>query len=287
MRNLALFFLCFMLFGSCRLINSFTNDDVAAQIGKAKLYKSDIERVIPKGISMDDSLNLAKDYINSWAIRQLMFLKAQEELSRDDKNVEQLLEDYKIQLLIFRYENKFIADRLDTSVTEAEMMAYYDNHKDLFISDYGTVKARYVKIHKSSPNLRFIRSLAMKHDVGSMEELEKLAYNAAEKYDDFGGGWVDLQDLSRGMECDMEQLQRKISADDVIEISDSSYSKILVIVSKVLPGEVSPYESNIEKIKEIIFGKRKQELVSRLQKDLYNEALDKQKLKITEDEPNN
>ncbi len=286
MRYFALLLLFSAVLCSCRFISSMTGEEVAARIGKAKLYKSEIERVIPKGVSKEDSLNFAGEYISSWAIKQLMFLKAEEELSREDKNVEQLLEDYKTQLLIFKYENKFIADRLDTSITEEEMLSYYDNHKEMFITPDGIVKARYIKIHKNFSNLRFLRSLALKHDVESLEELEKLAYNSAEKYDDFGGRWMEMQDVCREMECDIDQLQNRLSSGNVVEITDAGYSKILVVIDKIAPGGISPYESNTEKIREIIFGRRKQELISKLHKDLYNEALDKQKLKITDDEPN-
>src|SRR5574344_164470 len=282
----AIIFLGSLILSSCRFVSSITEEGLAVRIGRAKLYKSEIERVIPKGISKEDSLNFARDYINSWAIKQLMFLKAEEELSKEDKNVEQLLEDYKIQLMIFKYENKFITDRLDTVVTEEEMLSYYDDHKEMFVTDDGIVKARYVKIHKNFPNLKFLRALAMKRDVESLEEMERLAYNSAEKYDDFGGKWIDLHDLCREIECDVEQLQNKISVSNVVEISDPCYSKILVVIDKVALGGVSPYEFNIPKIKEIIFGRRKNELISKLHNDLYNEALDKQKLKIIDDEPN-
>ena len=53
------------------------------------------------------------------------------------------------------------------------------------------------------------------------------------------------------------------------------------------PGEVTPLEYNAEKIREIIISRRKQELISNLQRDILNDALNNNKLKITEENEKN
>ena len=53
---------------SCRAISNFLHDDeVVASAGSEKLYRSDLDAVIPKGISPEDSASLAMRYINTWA----------------------------------------------------------------------------------------------------------------------------------------------------------------------------------------------------------------------------
>ena len=53
---------------SCKLINSILHDEeVVAKVGNNMLYKSEVTSLIPSGISGDDSLRLAMQYINSWA----------------------------------------------------------------------------------------------------------------------------------------------------------------------------------------------------------------------------
>ena len=56
------------LLPSCKAFQSFIHDgEVVAKLGDHKLYLSELEKVIPNGISPEDSLNLANLYINSWA----------------------------------------------------------------------------------------------------------------------------------------------------------------------------------------------------------------------------
>ena len=50
---------------SCRAISSFLRGgEVIAEVGSEKLYRSDLDNVIPKGLSTEDSTYLAKQYIN-------------------------------------------------------------------------------------------------------------------------------------------------------------------------------------------------------------------------------
>ena len=63
----------------------------------------------------------------------------------------------------------------------------------------------------------------------------------------------------------------------------SIYTNVIQVLDYVEPGEVTPLEYNEEKIREIIISRRKQELVSNLQRDILNDALNNNKLKITEE----
>ena len=62
-------------FSSCRAISSLLHDDgVVAQVGDVKLYRAELDALIPKGLSQEDSVNLARQYINTWA-SDLVYLK--------------------------------------------------------------------------------------------------------------------------------------------------------------------------------------------------------------------
>lgn len=271
---------------SCSFFEAISKGDKVAQIGNAVLYKSDIDKVLPKGASASDSTVFADQYINSWALKQLLLGKAQEQLPKADKDVTALLEDYRTQLLVFRYETKYVEERLDTLVTEEERKDYYAEHKESFITSGGVVRGRFVKMHNSSPNLQKIRSLSGKNDSGSVEKIEEVAYNSAHRYDNYGNNWVDMPIVARDMEMDLESLVDKIQKKGIVEHRDTAYSNFLQVVEFVLPGEISPYEYNREKIGNIILSKRKQELLAILHKEILNDAIVGNKIKFTGNEDN-
>ena len=274
-----------LLVCSCTLFESVTKGEKVAQIGRAALYKTDIEKIIPKGISSQDSVALVKQYIDSWAIKQLMLQKAEEQLPKGDKDVAQLLEDYRMQLLVFRYENKFIEERLDTIVSVAEREEYYNAHQSNFEGKNGVFKGRLVKMQNSSPNLQVMRKLAQGREIDDLEALEQLAYNSAYKYSNYNNNWVDLGVVAREVGVSIMELQQVLAKQNVVaEVKDTVYTNLLQVLEYIAPGEITPFEYNSEKIKEIIISRRKQELLANLQRDILNDALNNNKLKIIEDD---
>ncbi len=274
-----------LLVCSCTLYDSVTKGEKVAQIGRAALYKTDIEKFIPKGLAKQDSIALVRQYIDSWAIRQLMLQKAEEQLPKQDKDVAQLLEDYRVQLLVFRYENKFVEERLDTLVSLQEREEYYNTHPESFVGRNGVFKGSLVKMQNSSPNLQVMMKLAQGREIEELEELEQLAYNSAYKYSNYNHNWVDLNIVAKETGAPLEELQQLMAKNKgVVEVKDTVYTNILQVLDYVAPGELTPFEYNSEKIKEIIISRRKQELLSNLQRDILNDALNNNKLKITEDE---
>ena len=94
---------------SCRAISNFLrNDEVVAQVGKERLYRSDLEMVVPKGLPVEDSSRLAQQYINVWASDRVYVAIAEEQLSKNEKDVTRELEDYRMSLLKYRYEQLYL-----------------------------------------------------------------------------------------------------------------------------------------------------------------------------------
>jgi hypothetical protein len=213
-----------------------------------------------------------------------MLQKAEEQLPKTDKDVAGLLEDYRTQLLVFRYENKFIEERLDTTVTGQELEDYYNAHPGSFVGENGVFKGRLVKMQNSSPNLQVMRKLAKSRDIEDLEALEQLAYNSAYKYSHYDDNWVDLNVVAKESGATLVQLQQLLEKNrQSVEYKDSVYTNVIQVLDYVEPGEVTPLEYNEEKIREIIISRRKQELISNLQRDILNDALNNNKLKITEE----
>ena len=274
-----------LLVCSCTLFESITKGVKVVQIGRAALYKTDLEKVIPKGIAPQDSALLAKQYIDSWAIKQLMLQKAEEQLPKSERDVEKLLEDYRTQLLVFRYENKYVEERLDTNVSVREREEYYMTHQGSFVGKNGVYKGRLVKMQNGSPNMQVMRNLAKSREIDDLEALEQLAYNSAYKYSNFNDNWVDLNIVAKEIGVPLDELHKLMDKNGTsVEVVDTVYTNILQVLEYVAPGEVTPFEYNSGRIKEIIISRRKQELLSALQRDILRDALNNNKIKIIDED---
>ena len=83
------------MLASCRAISRFlNNDDIVAEVDGVMLFKSELDAVVPKGLSAEDSTRLADRYINIWATDQVFQKIAEQQLSKSEKDVTAELEDY-------------------------------------------------------------------------------------------------------------------------------------------------------------------------------------------------
>ena len=99
-----------------------SEDGRIAQVGNHILYQRDIRRLLPEGISAEDSAAMVQQYINTWAMAHLKLLKAEEVLSAEEKDITAEVEDYRLNLLKYRLERKITDSQLDTTVTDGQQL---------------------------------------------------------------------------------------------------------------------------------------------------------------------
>ncbi|MGM9740575.1 MAG: hypothetical protein ACI3ZP_08235 [Candidatus Cryptobacteroides sp.] len=261
---------------SCETITSFVRElrfgQVVAKVGSHKLYASELAAYIPDSASPEDSTRLALQYINTWASDQLFTDVAERELSKAEKNVDSELEDYRHSLLKYRYEQKYINQRLDTAVTRAQIEKYYEDHSANFKLSLPIARAVYMNISEDSPNLEIIKK-KMRSDKPEMRiEADSIAYSSAFRYTDFGNKWVDLVKLSREVGTDYGTLLSLVK-DGYVELPDGNGNlNIVYFFSLMRAGQTGPVEYYEEQIRDIILSTRKQALLSHLERDLIENA---------------
>ncbi len=269
------------LLPSCKAFQSFIHDgEVVAKLGEHKLYLSELEKVIPNGISPEDSAGLANLYINSWATGKAFQDIAEQKLSKEEKDVSKELEDYRQSLLRYRFEQRFISERLDTTVSAKEVNEYYEAHEDNFKLERPILKARFMKISEDSPNLQKIKKLMSSDKVGDVTAADSLAFNSAQRYVDCSDTWIDAATLAGDFGVDyVEMLSKKNGK--FIEIKDGDgFLLVAFIADMVKAGDVPPEEYCEERIKDIIISGRKHKLLTTLEQDLIEDAKAKEKFEI-------
>ena len=260
-------------FSSCRAISNFLrNDEVVAQVGKEKLYRSDLDMVMPKEVSPEDSSRLARQYINSWASDLVYLTIAEQQLSKSEKDVTKELEDYRKSLLKYRYEQLFVNERLDTAVSEDMIEEYYNSHKESFVLRRPLVKARYLCIHTDSPGLNPIRKKMGSSLTEDVVEADSLAFSAAMEFTTWNDEWVDVTVLAGKFDMSYDALlssvkDKWVRVDDTLGVTDLAY-----ITDIMRKGEHAPIEYVSTQVKDIIISSRKQELILSLERDLLKDA---------------
>ena len=280
-RNIMLFGALLLCLLSCERISNFIHDDeVVAKVGREKLYRSQLENYIPSGLSSEDSTNLALQYIKSWATEKLFVGLADSQLSKSEKDVTKELEEYRNSLLRFRYEQRYLNERLDTVITYSEIETYYNEHKDLFILDVPIVKARFLDIMNDSPNRERIVKRMSSSDYDDLVEADSLAYSSALKYFDYSDRWITAVALAKEFGTDYATMLSGLKNGYIEVDSGNGDLQVAYICDIRRGGTLAPIEYCEDRIRDIILSNRKHALFTDLERDLLDDALDKQNFVI-------
>ena len=259
---------------SCRAISSFLgSDDVVAVVGSDKLPREDIEALIPKGLSPEDSLRLASQYINSWASDRVYLKIAEEQLSKSEKDVTKELEEYRRSLLKYRYEQLYVNERLDTAVSSTVIEEYYEAHKDKFVLERPVIKARFVHISADSPSLKPIRKLMSSDEANDLIEADSIAFSSAVKFTTWTNEWIDVAVLAREYSMDHSALMARMNKRWIEDTDTTGYVRLTYVSDMMQKGQVAPVEYCQDNIKNIIISSRRQALLQNLEQDLLKDAL--------------
>lgn len=246
--------------------------EVVAEAGSHKLYSVELESYIPKGISSEDSLKLAQQFIQNWAIERLYEDVAETELSKIDQDVSKELENYRRSLLKYRYEQSYVNQRLDTLITDAQIGEYYDSHQEQLKLKRPIVRARYATVYKDSPNLSKVKKELSVEDEDGMVVADSLLIMSTIRNTNFGGRWVEATLLAREFGSDYETILSEMKNGYIERKDEEGNSCIAYVYEIVKAGQVGPEEYYRDRIKDIILSARKQELLVVLERELLESA---------------
>ena len=284
----ALYILVFALLAvSCKMTRQFSDaaselfrGETVAKVGNHKLYRNQLQSYIPAGVSPEDSASLAASYIKAWAEDLLLLDMAEEQLSEEDKDVSQDLEEYRRTLLKYRYEQLYINQRLDTLITEEEIQRYYDANPDRFRLERPLLKARYMIISEDARSLKTLKQKMSSDDAMEVMEADSLGAYAAHKYADAADTWMDAITLAQELGTDYRTLLSSIKK-QFAEMPDGNGNlRIAYIVEMVPEGKPAPVEYVTERIRDLILSNRKHKMEKDLEQDLLEDALRNQKFVI-------
>ena len=266
---------------SCRAISNFLrNDEVVAEVGLDRLYRSDLNAVVPRRIPAEDSVRLARQYINTWTTDRIFVSIAEEQLSKAEKDVAKELEDYRISLLKYRYEQLYVNERLDTAVSDDKIEEYYETHKENFRLARPLVKARFLRIHTDSPMLETIRKKMDSSDANDLIEADSLAFSSAIMFTTWRDEWQDVIVLAKEMGVSYDSVLG-MARNGWIRQDDTTGVTNLAFVSETInSGDYAPVSYTSARIKDIIISTRKQALISSLEQDLLKDAHENGKIVI-------
>jgi hypothetical protein len=251
-----------------------------AKVGNKVLTMDDLKKNVPNYLDNADSTLWADDYIKKWIQRELLLMKAEETLKPEMKDVNKELEEYRSSLIVFRYKNEMMKQKMDTTVKDADIQKYFNANKESFILNRNIVKAIYIKVPVQVSSPENIKDLCSSDSPEKLAKLNEYCLSYAKAYDRFNDQWVAADMVLKNTPMEITDQQRFLEKNKYVESSDMEYYYIVCIRDYRLAGQVSPNEYVYNDIKNLILSKQKIQFLKQIEKDVYKEGLDEKKVKL-------
>ena len=271
---------------SCQTFRQSDEDIIVASVGAKELTQTDLSELIPKDLNQSDSSVLAQEYINKWIKQELLVQKAEENLNVDQKDVSRELEEYRNSLIIYKYKNELLKQRMDTTVSENQVIEYYDTNQENFILSNNIVKAIFIKIPSEYANPEQLNNYCNDTSEEGLNELREYCIQYAKQFDIFIENWVDFGLVANNLPIQISNQKEWLSRNERTELNDSSYYYLVRIHNYKLKGDIAPVEYVTENIKNLILNKRKIAFLREIENNIYEEGVRKNKFKIIKQKTN-
>jgi hypothetical protein len=255
-------------------------EEAVARVHDQYLYKSDLSQIIIPGTTPEDSAIVVNSYIQNWIKKQLVLYKAEANLDEEKKNVEQKLIEYRNSLITYIYESELIRQKLDTTVSDEEILKYYEENNRNFELKDNIIKVLYLKVKKDAPKIKKVKDWYKSGNPKDRIQLEEYCYQYASDFHLDDETWLLFDELLKKVPIKTYDKEAYLKNNRFIEIEDSTDLYLVNIREMKIRESLSPLSFVRDDIRVLIINKRKLDLIREMENTTYEEALRKNEFEI-------
>jgi hypothetical protein len=243
------------------------------------LYLSDLESIIPVTASPEDSAIIADNYINKWVHENVLIGQAELNMSSDELDFEKKLTQYRNSLIIYAYEQALIDEKLDTTIALLSTINYYESNKENFLLLEPAFRLRYIKLLSDSPNMNEVTREILSDNEDELDELHEYCINNAAKYFFNDTIWVTPDDIIEELPDNGNEIIQN-PKNGLTVINDDTFTYLVYVKEYLNVGDQAPVDLVKDDIRSLILNKRKLDLLKKMRKDIYVDAVRKKNVEL-------
>ena len=286
MRSNAIYFYMFAMLiaaSSCSWIQNRKKDDILAVAYDKYLYRSELQGLTPAGMSLNDSLEITKQYVDNWVRQQALLHHAETNLEANQKDFNKQLEAYRNSLIVYAYESELIRQKLDTVVDDSEIREFYEDNPSSFLLHENIVRISYVKISekdKDGTTAKKAKQLLLSKRTDDQGKLLELCNKSMITCRIDDSNWIPFNEFINEFSLNISDQEDFLSNRTYIETSDSLFVYLIRIVEYKTRENTAPVDLAKDKIKNLILNRRKSLLIKNMQTEVFDEALRNKRIEI-------
>ncbi|MDR1437002.1 MAG: peptidyl-prolyl cis-trans isomerase [Candidatus Symbiothrix sp.] len=249
-----------------------TEVSVIVKVNDKVLSKKDLDDVISKGLSPEDSTIAAEHFIRLWINDNLMYSVAAKNVT-DKKSLDHLVENYRQSLTVYQYKEQLVNEKLSTEITNSSLLEYYEKNKDKFKIDRPLIKGLFLKIPVNASQIEKVRIWYKSLTPANITNIENYCVRNVVEYGYFVDNWIDFYELANEWPVNYKNENEILQQQKYFEQKGSHFYYLLNVTDFLLPGDNAPFEYAKPTIREILINQQKTDFLKNIEDDLYRKAL--------------
>lgn len=257
---------------------------VVARAFEFNLTIDALEAAIPTHLLVADSAAWAQRYLRDWTAQKTLVHRALVELPTELQAFDKEIELYHHTLLTYAYEEQYLAQHLDTLITESALAAFHSEHPELFILDEPVVKARWMAFPAGADwprDVRDLKKLLRSENPEDLFALSNRCQDAGIGYDLDAEIWIPISKLQALLSVDRDELLRAGHSRSAVKLGDKKLS-LLLVQAQLNEGDPSPTSLVAERIGELIIHRRRKRTLLAMREELVRSAFAENAIEIEE-----
>ena len=258
---------------SCDNKKKLDGEKYVARVDDNYLERSSLQNIVPPQSTVKDSIAMVELFINKWATKQLLMDAAEFNLSDEKKKeIDELVANFKSELLIKGYLEKLVQQSIDTVVHTSDLKTYYEQVKKGFRVDDMLVKLSYVNILNSNSHFNKVKQgfnggKDVKYQMLDQLSLQMKSYVLNDSL------WVNVSQIYEKLPfINAENREQYLKNNTYFEVKDEN-STYFVRINRVLKkGDEVPYSYLEPSLRLMVLNNRKMELLKQIEEDILKDA---------------
>ena len=274
------YLLIFLLLFSCDSYFKNSSNADLARVNDDYLSKSEVESVLSSSSNLNDSTIIINNYINNWAANKLLIHRALINLPEvNQKNIQQLADNYRNESLINSYIDALIEKNMNLAVSKIELDSLYETYKETFRLSEDLFKIRFIYLPKVNPDIKLFKSKIKRFNNDDLNYLDSLSFQF-DRYSFNDSVWRNKNEVFYQLPELKKVKNYMLKKSNFIEIKDSLGLYLINIKDVLKSNQYAPLDYVSETLKRMIINSRKLKFIDQLRKDITKDAIKNKRFEI-------
>lgn len=272
-----------VLLGACNYVWKKEQPKALARVGEKYLFKDDVNAIMGKNLSPEDSASFVTNYINTWASKQLLLDKAKINLPEDKlAEYDAFVADYRTDLYTRAYKEALMQQVNDSTVSQAELESFYESEKENFRLKEMLVKLRFVALPKDFLNKVEVAERLKNFGEKDQKVLDSISVQFRKtSFND--SIWITASRIIDEIPpLTFENVEKQLKKSQFLNLEDDNGVYLAKILDVRSVDEIAPLSFIEPTIEQVLLSRRKLDFIRKLETEVIDEAIKEKEFEVYE-----